>query len=77
MSAKRVRLVALDQFDNELGAIDGEQLTIWTTEDNEIQVSNGFIGLSGPVIFGWEDLAPDGERGGHVHLELEIVDMEE
>ncbi|QUE25298.1 hypothetical protein SEA_FIZZLES_1 [Microbacterium phage Fizzles] len=76
--SKRVRLVALDKFDNERGAIDGERLTIWATDDGEVQVSNGAYGLlGGEIVFDWSDLVPDFERGEEVRLELEIVDEEE
>lgn len=72
--SKLVRLVALDFYDNELGAVDGEELTIVTTDDGEIQVTNGRSGIDGPIVYDWADLAPDYQRGGYVRLELEIID---
>lgn len=72
--SKLVRLVALDPYDNELGAIDGEELTISTTDDGEIQVTNGRSGIFGPIVYGWADLVPDYQRGEPVRLELEVID---
>lgn len=71
---KLVRLVAVDPFDNELGAIDGEEITIGVTDDGELEITNGRTGLFGPVLYGWEDLVPDYRRGDPVRLELEIVE---
>lgn len=76
--SKRVRLIALDRFDNELGVIDGERLSIWATDDGEIQVTNGANGLMGQgIVFDWSDLLPGWHRGDHVRLELDIIDEEE
>lgn len=79
MTGKLIRLVALDAYDNERGAIDGETLTISATDDGELVVLNGVTSLleSRPVSFGWEDLVPDYRRGEPIRLELEIIDAEE
>lgn len=77
MTGKLVRLVALSAYDEELGAIDGDELTISVTDDAELVVTNGHSGLSGPIAFGWEDLVPGYRRGEHIRLEIEIVDSEE
>lgn len=69
-----VRLVALVDG-RELGAIDGEELTISVTDDAELVVTNGHSGLYGPITYGWEDLLPDFHLGMRdVRLELRIVE---
>lgn len=74
--SRLVRLVALVDG-RELGAIDGEELTISVTEDAEIQVSNGHFGLNGAILYGWEDLVPDYRIGDDVRLELQIVEADD
>jgi len=74
---KLVRLVALTEDGRELGAIDGTSLSISATDDGELQVANGALGLGGWVEFGWEDLVPDYRRGDHVRVELQIIEREE
>lgn len=62
----------------KLGVIDGEKLSIWATEDKELQVTNGSFSLSGgETVFGWEDLVPDYRIGETVRLELRVVDADE
>lgn len=68
-----VRLVALVDG-RELGAIDGEELTISVTDDAELVVTNGHSGLYGPIVYGWEDLLPGFHLGMRdVRLELRII----
>lgn len=75
------RTIPMTHRREELGAIDGEQLTIWATEDGEIQIDNGAIGpLSGrsDMVYDWSDLlGPDYERGTPVRLELTIIDTDD